>query len=147
VQTIYFYLVKIKGFISEAGICSACRAPLWVCIFLAPIMELLVVTGFFILADFAAGVWRSCKLEGYRSIRSNKMWNTVTKMVLYLLGVVVAYVADVYIITDQIPFLEIITGFICMTELKSIYENIGEATGVDIWTHIRKYIDGKRNSK
>jgi len=139
--------ISIQGYFASIGLSGLFKFFAWVSVFIAPITELLIATGFFIIVDFITGIIKSVKKEGWRSIDSQRMWHTVTKMVLYLLGVVVAFVADKYIVPEPIPLLEIISGFICMTELKSIYENIGETTGINIWKQVVNYVNRQRESK
>lgn len=115
----------------------------WIGVFLSPVKELIFVLLFFIIIDFFTGAWNSVR-KGEK-FHSKKIGNTVSKIILYTLGVIVAHVAQKYIFPDQIPFISIITGFICMTEIKSIYENISEITGIDIWKQVMYYINSKKN--
>lgn len=111
-----------------------------------PIQGLLVAVGMAIALDTFTGVFKSVKLNGWRSIRSRTLSNIISKMALYEICIMALYVIDKYLLNE---FVQSAFGFIYMftkicaillifIELVSIKENIEETFKVDIWKLIKK---------
>ena len=110
---------------------------------LLPIQPLMIVSTIMIMLDFLTGVWKSVKKgEGFSS---SKMSNTVSKTVLYQIAILSSFLMETYIF-GGLPVTKIVAGFICSVEFKSILENIGEVTGIDLWKHVAKYFVKKSDN-
>jgi hypothetical protein len=69
---------------------------------------------------------------------------TVSKLLLYNLAILSGFLCETYLI-KEIPFTKIISGFIALTELKSISENVTAVTGVNYWSKIMEYVKRSKN--
>lgn len=108
---------------------------------LAPIQHLIFATVFFVLADFVTGIWKAKKIG--ETITSQKMKNTIPKLLLYVLALIVGQVAQQFVL-PEIPFVKIFSGFIALVEIKSILENINGITGLDLWKELKSYLSRKK---
>lgn len=110
---------------------------------LSPVQDIIGAIIILVLIDFATGIWAAYKKEGRDAVTSRKMSFTVSKILLYILTILSAMVCEHYL-TPEIPMIKITTYFIGMTEIKSIYENVGKLLNMDIYKAIRQYL--QRNS-
>ena len=90
--------------------------------------------------DFVTGILAARKSG--QPIRSNRMGDTIIKMFLYQLALIISYVFEQHIIPG-VPLVRICAGYIGLTELKSFYENINTVTGLNIWKYAKSYIRNK----
>ena len=74
-----------------------------------PIKELMITIGFLVGADMIVGIWKAIKL-GIK-IRSRRMSDSVTKMLLYQLAIVSGFLIETYIIEQLIPINKIKAKF------------------------------------
>jgi hypothetical protein len=110
-----------------------------------PIYGILLSVGMAIFLDTFTGVFKSIKLKGWRSIRSRKLSNIISKMALYEICILFLFVIDKYVLNEFIAhafgfdfmFTKICAILLIFIELVSIKENIEEAFSVDIWTLIK----------
>lgn len=92
--------------------------------FVAPIQNMLLSMLFLIVVDFITGLWAAIK--EHKPITSSKLSRSVSKTLVYFTTVVVVHVTHKYML-DGVEFLPIDSfaiGFIALTELKSIFENL-----------------------
>jgi len=108
---------------------------------LLPIKELMLTVGFLVGADLVVGVWKALKLK--QRIRSRRMSDTVTKLLLYQLAIISGFLIEKYVITDMIPVAKLIGTVIAIIEFKSIIESIEAVTKQDIWSRIKTIIGRK----
>lgn len=108
-------------------------------IFFAALQGALLALGFLIMIDTFTGIWASVKSNGVESVTSRKAGRIVTKLVLYPLAIVVAKVAEDYLVSS-IPIVEVTTGILAVVEVKSIFENMGSILGFDLWQRIKKVL-------
>lgn len=116
--------------------------------FLLPTVPFIALIGALIFFDIITGIFKDAKRKGYsffQVMHSKKLGNSVTKIVMYSLAILLSQ--GMQSVFHYIPFLEIVGGYICLVEFKSNMENIGEATGIDIWTAVKDYINKKREDK
>ena len=106
-----------------------------------PIKELMITIGFLVGADMIVGIWKALKI-GQR-IRSRRMSDSVTKMLLYQLAIVSGFLIETYIIEQLIPITKLIATVIAIIEFKSIVESIEAVTGKDLWGKIKTLIGRK----
>lgn len=109
----------------------------WLTAIIAPITDLIGGLFILIIIDFITGLAAAKKQK--RSIRASEMSNTVRKLFLYFPVVLAGHLVD-YLFLPELPILKITSGFIAMTELKSIFENFNDVFGLNIWSYFRRAI-------
>jgi phage-related holin len=122
----------------------ASAAPATVLAFLAPLQTLGYAIGFFVLTDILTGMWASRKSG--QPITSDRLARSVTKSVVYLIAIVVAHVAELYVIPD-VPVLKVVSGIVASTELLSVYENLTRISGVDFKKRLTEWLKPTQSSK
>ena len=113
--------------------------------FIMPIYQFLLIVGALVAADFATGAWKAVKNNV--KFTSGGMKRTVEKTALYFVAIIASYGVEwVFISGGPQPWKYGLTyvaaGFIAATELKSILENVGEATGIGIWERVKSVLEG-----
>jgi hypothetical protein len=117
-------------------------------LFFAPIQQLVMVVGLAILCDTFTGIYKSVKLYGWKSIRSRKLSNIISKMVLYEVSIIVLYPIDKFLLNELLLNIVSVQFFstkvacvlLVLVELTSIKENIEEALKIDIWKTLKNFI-------
>jgi hypothetical protein len=104
---------------------------------LVGVKSILVVVGILLFFDMLTGVWAA--LVKQEEIHSKKLGHTVTKMIIYQITIISAFLIEKYIIT-QIPITEVVAGFLALVELKSISENVLIITGLDFFNAIKQFL-------
>lgn len=108
-------------------------------VFFTSLEESLFAVGFLIMVDTGVAIWASWKHHGVASITSRKAGRIITKIILYPLAIIVAKVAETYLV-PEIPFIKVTTGIVATVEVKSIYEKISLLLGFDLWQKMKKTI-------
>jgi len=108
---------------------------------LLPIKELMLTIGFLVFADLVVGLWKAMKLK--QRIRSRRMSDTVTKLLLYQLAIISSFLIEKYVITEMLPIAKLVGTVIAIIEFKSIIESIEAVTKQDIWSRIKSLIGRK----
>lgn len=118
--------------------------------FLLDITPLLLSVGALILFDTVTGVVAARKRG--EIIDSRKGGRVLSKILLYPCILIVSKVSETYLAPD-IPWMRVATGLIAAVEMKSIYENVSDALGYDLWRQVknmvwkqRPILDGTDNS-
>ena len=114
----------------------------------APVYGLLIAVGTAIILDTFTGVFKSVKLDGWKSIRSRKLSNIVSKMMLYEVCVLLLFLMDKYLLNEfvirsfgiEYMFTKICAILLIFIELVSVKENIEEAYKIDIWAMLKKLL-------
>lgn len=96
-------------------------------IIITPIKSMLISALILVIIDFITGITAAVKRK--EKLTSSKMKRTVIKIMVYEVSILLAYIAQHYLIQDALPVINIISGFIGITELKSCLENINEIGG------------------
>ncbi len=117
-------------------------------LFFAPIQQLVMVVGLAILCDTFTGIYKSVKLFGWKSIRSRKLSNIISKMVLYEVSIIVLFPIDKFLLNELLLNIVSVQYFstkvacvlLILVELTSIKENIEEALKIDIWKTLKNFI-------
>lgn len=117
-------------------------------LFFAPIQQLVMVVGLAILCDTFTGIYKSVKLFGWKSIRSRKLSNIISKMVLYEVSIIVLFPIDKFLLNELLLNIVSVQYFstkiacvlLVLVELTSIKENIEEALKIDIWKTLKNFI-------
>ena len=108
-------------------------------VFFSSLQESLWAIGFLIMVDTCVAIWASWKNHGVASITSRKAGRIITKIILYPLAIIVAKVAEQYLV-PEVPFIKVTTGIVATVEVKSIYEKISLLLGFDLWQRIKKVL-------
>lgn len=90
-----------------------------------------------ILFDFLTGVYASNRNK--EKIVSNRFRNTIEKFVFYTVAIMLSHIFQVSF-ADWSNLTNIVAGFIALTELLSIYENVRKITKLDIASKVKEYI-------
>ena len=106
-----------------------------------PIKELMLTIGFLVGADMVVGIWKALKLK--QRIRSRRMSDTITKLLLYQIAIMSGFLIETFIISELIPVTKLIATVIAIIEFKSIIESIEAVTGKDLWSKIKTIIGRK----
>ena len=106
-----------------------------------PIKELMLTIGFLVSADLIVGIWKAIKTK--QRIRSRRMSDTVTKLLLYQLAIMSGFLIETFIINELIPITKLIATVVAIIEFKSIVESIEAVTGKDLWSKIKTIIGRK----
>lgn len=111
---------------------------------LAPIQAIMLSVGFLIFADLITGIWAALKRG--EKVSSAAMRRTVSKMVIYQLAVIGAFVLETHLMGGLLPVTKIVAGVIGLVEFKSMLENSSAIVGGDVFKLIMKKI-GSENDK
>jgi len=96
---------------------------LLVAAFLAPIATVIFAVMFLIFVDLITGILASIKEK--QTITSSAMSRTIAKTFVYCTTIIVTYVVHKYLLVGfDFPVESIVSGFIALTEMKSILENL-----------------------
>ena len=118
-------------------------------LFFAPIQQLVMVVGLAILLDTFTGIYKSVKLSGWKSIRSRKLSNIISKMVLYEISIIVLYPIDKFLLNElllnvvsvQFFSTKVACVLLILVEITSIKENIEAALKINIWKNLKNLIN------
>jgi len=110
---------------------------------LAPIHPVMISVGVLIFADTVFGIWAAHK-RGER-ITSHRMGHTVGKMFAYQGVLVTGFFVQTHLLTDFIPVVKIIAGYIALVEFKSLLENASAILGKDIFKELIAQLGSKSN--
>lgn len=112
---------------------------LWTCaIYLIPTYEMIGVIQFLLTIDFITGIWKAKKLN--EVLTSKRMGDSITKVILYAIGIIVMYVLQHHIGRDLINVMFLFAALVCTRETKSIVENIEIITDTKIWFIIKEQV-------
>ena len=112
---------------------------------LTPAVPIIIFTGVLIFSDTITGIWAAVKRK--EKITSRALGRTATKIVLYSAVILLTFGFEVFFPALQYVHMgQIASGYICLVELKSIYENVSDITGLDIWSHLVGKIEKLRSS-
>lgn len=118
------------------------------CTLIAPIKPMVVMAIATIILDMAFGIWRSVKKNGWASIRSRRLSNTISKSLLYSGAIVFIFLLEKFVLGDLLAYFisvdllmtKAFTAFCVFTELKSINENYQSVTGVNVWEKFMLFV-------
>ncbi len=108
----------------------------WVVLFTRPAHESMVAVIVLVAVDLIVGVWAAHK-RGEKIVSYGLRRTITTKIFPYQVAVLCAYYVDEKFALG-LPLMKAVAGFIAVAEAKSIFENLGQITGLDFWTAIRE---------
>lgn len=109
----------------------------------APIQTVLITVGVLIFIDLIFGIMAARKRK--EQITSSALRRTVTKMFVYQVTIMTAYLGEIYLLGGLIPVVKMVAGVIGVVEIKSLLENSSELTGLDFKAIIK--ILGSKNDQ
>jgi hypothetical protein len=115
-------------------------------LFFASLTPALLAIGFLIMADTGTAIWGAYKKGGRKAVTSTRGKRIVPKLILYPLSVIVAKVAEQYLV-PEIPFVKVTLGILATVEVKSIFENMSSILGFDLWDRIREKLFNDQDKK
>lgn len=116
------------------------RIALWLTALMVPLYDLMGAIILLICIDFGTGIGASWKRK--RAIRASMMVNTVSKFFFYFLVILAAHATEEKVLS-ALPMLQIVSGFIALTELKSIFENFNTIFGLNLWEYLKQILNRK----
>lgn len=137
-------LVEVYSYFYTMNFAFLMKTKIWLLASLSillPIKELMLTVGFLVGADLVVGIWKAVKLK--QRIRSRRMSDTVTKLLLYQLAIISGFLIEKYVLTEMLPVAKLIGTVIAIIEFKSIIESIEAVTKQNIWSKIRVLIGRK----
>lgn len=91
--------------------------------FLAPVRQAIFAVYFLIIVDLISGLWASMKEK--QPITSSGLSRTIGKILIYSTTIIVSFVVHQYLLGGfELPIEGLVSGFIAITETKSIFENL-----------------------
>jgi len=115
---------------------------------LAPIKPMVLMAVATIILDMCCGIWRSVRKNGWASIRSRRLSNTISKSLLYSGAIVFIYLLEKFILSDLLSYFisvdlvmtKAFTAFCVFTEVKSINESYFSVTGINVWEKFMQFV-------
>lgn len=115
---------------------------------LAPVKPMVLIAVLTIILDMCFGIWRSVQKNGWVSIRSRRLSNTISKSLLYSGAIVFIFLLEKFVIADILAYFisvdlvltKAFTFFCVFTEVKSINENYFSVTGINVWDRFISFI-------
>lgn len=112
---------------------------------LAPAKAMLVTVLLLSLFDMLLGV--AAAIRRKEPVTSRGLKRTILKLFVYEIAVVCAFLAQTYLIGPEIPAMNLVSGLIGLTELKSILENLDEINGEPLFQTILSKLESKDDPK
>ena len=125
----------------------------FILVFFQPIQGLFVLVGSIVFIDMVFAVYTSVKLQGWASIQSGKLFNTVPKLIMYFLVLMVFHAVDVLNLKDGLFFaIPVITAhstaiFVTFIEFKSIDEKVIKLGKTSLFEQAHKFLKSLLNFK
>ena len=101
---------------------------------LSPMVPLFVTATLLIISDMVFAIYRA-----YRNgvpITSRKLSQVLPKLILYNIGILLAFLVEKYVLVDTIPISKLALGVISMVELKSIDESFQSIFGYSLYAKL-----------
>lgn len=95
-----------------------------------PIKATLITVMVLTMADLASGIAAARKQR--KRITSAGLKRTIIKTTVYEAVVMLGFLTEQYMTGDAVPVVKVLAGFIGLTELKSVMENIEVISGMSI---------------
>ena len=109
----------------------------------APIKGMLISSLVLIAADLITGII-AAKKRG-ESINSSGFRRTVVKVFVYQASIMLAYLAQHFMMSDAIPVTNMIASFVGLTELTSVLENLNSISGGNLLKQILEKLNSVNN--
>jgi uncharacterized membrane protein len=127
--------MKLEKFLNFEGYISALLGT--VVGFVAPIGPFIGLMVGLVISDLITGI-RAAKKRG-ESINSKGFRRTLEKVGVYLVALLSAKGVQI-VFVPALPLAYSVAFWVCVTEFKSILENVTTVTGTPIWEHIKNLL-------
>lgn len=132
---LFLRLLEFEYYVHAFNILAA-----WLVSFVTPVWPFIMLSTMLVLVDLYTGT-RAAKKRG-ETLTSRGYKRTVEKIVLYFAAIILSE-ATWYVFKLPLDITYIAAFTICLSEIKSIFENIHTITGVNIWQNI---VEGLKNA-
>ena len=105
----------------------------------------MLTTLVFITLDLVLGVMAARKRG--EKITSLGFRRTIVKLSIYEVAIMLGFLCETYMTGDLVPISKIIAGFIGITEMKSLMENLNEVSGTDLLKDIISRLASPRSKE
>lgn len=144
---IKFYIKTLLAYFDLSNLEVALKS--WVIVIfslLAPIKSAVFSVYFLIFTDLVTGVWASIKEK--QTVTSSKLSRTISKILVYSTTIVVAFIVHKYLLVDfDLPIVSIVSGFIAITEVKSILENLNRISSHQVIKDLILFLSNERTKR
>lgn len=114
--------------------------------FLAPIATIVFAVIFLIFVDLITGILASLKEKS--CITSSALSRTIAKTLVYCTAIVVAFVSHKYLLVGfDFPVESVVSGFIAITEMKSIMENLNRLSNQSVLKDLILLLSNERERR
>lgn len=111
---------------------------------LAPVHAVMATAMALVIIDMILGIW-AAKKRG-EPITSAALRRTVSKSMIYEIGIIVAFLAEHYMLDGALPLIKLAGAAIAMVEVKSSIENLNEINGSPIFASIITALGSKNDT-
>lgn len=108
----------------------------------APAKAMLLTALVLVVADLVTGMWAS--LKAGESLSSAKLKTSVLKIVVYELAIGLGYLAQAHLTGEAIPVASIVSGFVGLTEMLSVTENLNRISGGTLLSGLVNTLNSKK---
>lgn len=98
--------------------------------YFAPVREIVYAVLALILIDWCTGIWKA--MLNKNRITSYKLKKTINKMGAYMVVIIASHIVSESFNLQWLHLTNVLTGYLAITELISILENLSCITGKDI---------------
>lgn len=106
----------------------------------APAKGMIITSLVMVLIDLLTGIIAARKRQ--EPITSSGLKRTIIKLAIYEVAILIAFLAETYLILDILPVAKIVSSFVGITELKSIYENLDSIAGGELLKSVIAKLQG-----
>lgn len=110
---------------------------------LAPIHAVMATALIMIILDLVLGVWAAHKRG--EPITSAGLRRTITKVAVYEIGVIAAFLGEHYMLGDAIPLVKLAGAAIALVEIKSIVESLNDINGSPVFNSLIQALGSKND--
>lgn len=107
----------------------------------APIKGAIIAVGVLTFSDLILGII-AAKKRGEK-ITSGKLRQTVSKLVIFEVCLLLAFITEFYLLGSLLPISKIAAAYIGIVEFQSIVENLNEINGSPVFTRLIKLLNKK----
>lgn len=108
----------------------------------APAKAMLLTALVLVVADMITGIWAS--LKAGESLSSAKLKKSVLKLLVYELAIGLAFLAQKHLTGEAVPIASIVAGFVGLTEMLSVLENLNRISGGTLLAGLIKNLNSKQ---
>lgn len=101
---------------------------------ISPIVPLFITATLLIISDMVFAIYRAYKNRV--PITSRKLSQVLPKLILYNIGILLAFLVEKYVLVDTIPISKLALGVISMVEMKSIDESFQSIFGYSLYSKL-----------